>query len=141
MAAIMMVDPNKFVAFYVKQAETARDSHIYPRVQKGGGLGHMLSSQHSVAIPIQGSNKVSNVSKVTPKIQSPAEASVDRARQKLKHNLEPEIHLVGVPPIKKRRKRKAIRHKKDEVKTSKKETRLLHRPPIVVTSDIFGDVY
>ena len=110
MSAIYVADPKRFVSYYEDQARTGKNSPVHRIVQRGGGLGGMLGSLHSehVPLPKHKDSHESNKNIITPKIQSPAEGSVQRAKENLKNenndDIQGEIHVIPVPvPPKKRR--------------------------------------
>ena len=111
MSAIYVADPKRFVSYYEDQARTGKTPPYLTTVQRGGGLGGMLSSLHlqHVPLPKHKDSHESNKNIITPKIQSPAEGSVQRAKENLKNennnnDIQGEIHVIPVPvPPKKRR--------------------------------------
>ena len=124
MSAIYVADPKRFVSYYEDQARTGKNSPVHRIVQRGGGLGGMLGSLHSEHVPLP-KHKDSHESKkniITPKIQSPAQGSVQRAKENLKNennnnDIQGEIHVIPVPlPPKKRKRKQSVR------KTKRKRT-------------------
>jgi hypothetical protein len=105
-------EPSDLIAFYKKQAETGKDT--YPRYhhsyQRGGGLGNAFGSLHSVAIPIPVSSKKKIPTKlITPKVQSPSQGAVDRAKETLKREYKTDstVNVVSIP-MKKCKKKKQV---------------------------------
>ena len=119
MSAIYVADPKRFVSYYEDQARTGKTPPYLTTVQRGGGLGGMLHSLHLQHVPLP-KHKDSHESKkniITPKIQSPAQGSVQRAKENLKNennnDIQGEIHVIPVPlPSKKRKRKQSVRKTK-----------------------------
>ena len=131
MSAIYVADPQRFVEYYVNQAKTGKASHTLRHVQQGRGLGNILPSLRYHAIPLPKTTEKHDSPKpiITPKMQSPAEGAVDRARENMKHEQDGnaeggEIHGIPVP-IKKRKVVKRVSRKRTGQRKGRRKNTLV----------------
>ena len=148
--SIYVDDPNKFVSFYEHQAVTGKDAHRSHTVQKGGGLGNTFGSLHSSAIPIEVHSKPAPMKTINPKIQSPSEGAVDRAKESVKRQMVDgpgEVSIITAHIKKPKRRKKVSRQKKGrgskkvvkgKAKSKKKTKKRTTKKKLSVFHDIFS---